>query len=129
MLLPVLQKLNANCVWETGDSTGETLDFFVYVTELKSIKFSLNQLQPMMFIHLHPGGGAHVRSQLNMLDGSPEYFDPGSQGMVFLWDSSCLIVFYSVILFVSIFCAFLSFLLSALCILHVKCTSYRIDCT
>ena len=90
----------------------------MYVTELKSIKFSLNQLQPMMFIHLNPGGGARVRSQLNMLDGSPEYFDPGSQGKVFLWDSSCLIVFYSVILFLSIFCAFLSFFfISIMCIL------------
>ncbi|XP_070191434.1 uncharacterized protein [Littorina saxatilis] len=62
-----------------GDRTQEELDFFVYVTELTQILFSLNQSQPVAFLKVTPGCGNRLRSSLRMMANSPEYFDPGSQ--------------------------------------------------
>ncbi|XP_076466538.1 uncharacterized protein LOC143297891 isoform X2 [Babylonia areolata] len=62
-----------------SDRTQEELDFFVYVTDIKSIEFTLKPPQPVAFLHVTPGCGGRLRSHLKMVHDSPEYFDPGSR--------------------------------------------------
>ena len=56
------------------------MDFFIYVTDILSVQFTLNQPQPVIFIKVTPGCGGRLRSHLKMSLKSPEFFDPGSTG-------------------------------------------------
>ncbi|XP_076444535.1 uncharacterized protein LOC143282710 isoform X2 [Babylonia areolata] len=62
-----------------SDTTQQELDFFLCVTEVTWIKFSLSPSQPVLFIKVTPDCGMRLRSLLKMVPDSPEVFDPGSQ--------------------------------------------------
>jgi hypothetical protein len=63
----------------SGETTNTELEFFVYLTDLTLVQYSmLKNQQPLIFLRTTPGCGVRLRAALGMKDGDAEFFDPGS---------------------------------------------------